>query len=47
MLQIQVGVNLIRCLKRYSSWEEEEYAQIDQEHIQRHKSLWDHVKQLR
>ena len=47
MLQIQVGVNLIVCLKRYSSWEEEEYAQIDHEHIQLHNRLWDHVEQLR
>ena len=47
MLQVQVGVNLIRCLEGYSSWEEEEYAQIDQEHIQLHKILWDHVEQLR
>ena len=31
----------------YYSWEEEEYAQIDQEHIQLHKSLWDNVKQQR
>ena len=43
LLQIQLGVNLIRCLEGYSYWEEEEYAQIGQEHIQLHKSLWDHV----
>ena len=47
LLQIQVGVNLIRCLEGYSSSEEEEYAQINQEHIQLHKRLWDHVEQLR
>ena len=32
LLQIQVGVNLIICLEGYCSWEEEEYAQLDQEH---------------
>ena len=47
LLQIQVGVNLIRCLEVCYSWEEEEYAQIEQEHIHTHKSLWDHVEQLR
>ena len=47
MLQIQVGVNFIRCLEVYYAWEEEEYAQIYQEHIKLHNNLWDHVKQLR
>ena len=43
LLQIQVGVKLIICLEEYSSWEEEEYAQLDQEHKQLHNRLWDHV----
>ena len=47
LLQIQVGVNFFRCMEGYSSWEEEEYAQISWVHIQMHKSLWDHLKQLR
>ena len=32
LLQTQVGVNLIRFLEGYSSWEEDEYAQLDKEH---------------
>ena len=48
LLQIQVHVNLIIFLEEYSqSSEEEKYAQIDHEHIQLHKRLWDHVEQLR
>ena len=39
-------MNLIRFLEGYSSWEDEEYSQIDQEHLQLHKRLWDHVEQL-
>ena len=37
----------MKCMEGYSSQEEEEYAKIDQEHIQLHKNLWDHVKKLR
>ena len=47
MLQIQVSVNLIRYLEEFYSCKEEEYAQIDHEHIQLHNRLWDHVEQLR
>ena len=47
LLQIQVCVNLIIFLEVYYSFEEEEYAQIDKEHIDLHKSLWDHVKKMR
>ena len=47
LLQIQIGVNFIRYMEGFYSWEEEEYTQIDQEHIQLHKRLWDHVEKLR
>ena len=46
-LQIQVGMKLIRCLEGFSSWEEEEYGDLDQEHKQLHNRLWYHVEQLR
>ena len=46
MLQIQVGVNLIRCMERSSSWEEEKYTQLDKKHIQLRNRLWDRVEQL-
>ena len=34
-------------MEGYSSWEEEEYAQLDPEQRQLHKRLWDHVEKLR
>ena len=47
LLQIQVGVNLIRCMEGYYSWEEYESAQLDQEHSQMHNRFRDHVEQLK
>ena len=35
------------CLEELSSWEEEKYAQLDQEHKQLHDGNSDHVEQLR
>ena len=34
LLQIQVGVNLVMCMEGFSSWEEDEYAQLNHEHRQ-------------
>ena len=47
LVQIQLVVNLIRFLEGFSSWGEEEYSQLDQEHKKLYNRFSDHVEQLR